>query len=152
MVSMIEICVLVMQEVALHMLMHKLFVDRYRLGHCISTTAAQVCNVCCVLSTVHCVLYTMYCIPCSAYCILCMQVIVLQTLADERCLHLMPPLTAAVLPSRLYATNSTDSGRPMQQHQPQAQKQLQSVLRQLAHGDLLGKARASNSLVVHLKP
>ena len=92
-------------------------------------------------------LYTGTC----TYTVLCTsRVIILQTLADEGSLHLMPPLTAAVLPSRLYATNSVNSGHAVQHLQ--AQKHLQCVLWQLAQGDLLGKSCASNSLVAHLKP
>ena len=88
-----------------------------------------------------------------------LQVTVLQTLADERCLHLMPPLAVAVLPPTAY---SIGHGEPAakQSHQQQQQQQqadakdhdqLLTVLQELQQGSLLDRCHASNSLVKDLK-
>lgn len=75
-----------------------------------------------------------------------LQVSVLQTLADERCLHLMPPLEVAVPNSTAFC-----SGDIVQQRESKAQDQLQKLLHELHQGSLLVRCYASNSLVIHLK-
>ena len=87
-----------------------------------------------------------------------LQVTVLQTLADERCLHLMPPMTVAVLPPTAYSTfrgapAAAKHNHQLQQHQTDAndRDQLQAVLQELQQGSLLDRCHASNSLVKDLK-
>lgn len=85
-----------------------------------------------------------------------LQVTVLQTLADERCMHLMPPLAVAVLPPTAYTTGDSAPAalkQSHQQHQAGAKDchQLQIVLQELQHGSLLDRCHASNSMIKDLR-
>lgn len=94
---------------------------------------------------------------CWCRCDYALQVTVLQTLADERCLHLMPPLAVAVLPATAYSLINATPTAVMQQHQQQQHQaeakdraQLQKVLQELRQGNLLDRCHASNSLIKDL--
>ena len=86
-----------------------------------------------------------------------LQVTVLQTLADERCLHLMPPLALAVLPPTAYSPGDVAAtavmGRQQRQQHSQLKDhvQLHAILQELQQGDLLDRCHASNSLVKDLR-
>lgn len=84
-----------------------------------------------------------------------LQVTVLQTLADERCLHLMPPMAVAILPPTAYSTfhaaPAAAKHNPRHQTDAKDRDQLQTVLQELQQGSLLDRCYASHSLVKDLK-
>ena len=79
-----------------------------------------------------------------------MQVIVLQTLADEKCLHLMPPLELAVLDKVAYHRPSTGDNLVSGQHSKSSQQRLQHILEELQQAGMLEKCHATQSLIKDL--
>ena len=79
-----------------------------------------------------------------------MQVIVLQTLADEKCLHLMPPLELALLDKAAYHRQSTGDSLVSGQHTKFSQQKLQHILQELQQAGMLEKCHATQSLIKDL--
>ncbi len=79
-----------------------------------------------------------------------MQVAVLQTLADEKCLHLMPSLNLAILDQTAYTGQSTIQGQMSRQQAQSGHQNLQQVLKELHHSSLLEKCHVTGSLVKDL--
>ncbi len=79
-----------------------------------------------------------------------MQVSALQTLADEKCLHLMPPLELAVLDKAAYHRQSTGDSLVSGQHIKFSQQRLQHILEELQQAGMLDKCHATQSLIKHL--
>ena len=74
----------------------------------------------------------------------------LQTLADERCLHLMPPLSLAVLEPTAYQRPSTSQEPPCKPHMNTDLAGLQRMLHEFQQSSLLAKCHATSSLVKDL--
>lgn len=79
-----------------------------------------------------------------------MQVIVLQTLADEKCLHLMPPLDLALLDKAAYHRQSTRDNLVSGQHTKSSHQRLQHTLEELQQAGMLEKCHATQSLIKDL--
>ncbi len=79
-----------------------------------------------------------------------MQVIVLQTLADEKCLHLMSPLELAVPDKAAYHRQSTGDNLVSGQHTKFSQQRLQHILEELQQAGMLEKCHATQSLIKNL--
>lgn len=79
-----------------------------------------------------------------------MQVSVLQTLADEKCLHLMPPLELAVLDRAAYHRQSTGDSLGSGQHTQFSEQRLQHILEELQQAGMLERCHATQSLIKDL--
>ncbi|KAA6423692.1 MAG: hypothetical protein FRX49_06263 [Trebouxia sp. A1-2] len=86
-----------------------------------------------------------------SHCSACeVQVIVLQTLADEKCLHLMPPLELALLDKAAYHRQSSGDSLVSRQHIKFSQQRLQHILEELQQAGMLEKCHATQSLIKDL--
>ena len=79
-----------------------------------------------------------------------MQVSVLQTLADEKCLHLMPPMDLAILKPSAYRRGLTVEEHISTQHAESSHQKLQHILHEIQQSSLLDKCRATGSLIKDL--
>lgn len=74
----------------------------------------------------------------------------LQTLADERCLHLMPPFSLAVLEQTAYQRPSTSQEPSCKPNMNTDLTGLQRMLQEFQQSSLLAKCYATGSLVKDL--
>ena len=83
-----------------------------------------------------------------------MQATVLQVLADEKCLHLMPPLSLSILDASAYSkpavagTNGPE--RDSNSKSKPDEHQAQHVLQELRQAGLLDKCYQTDSLIKDL--
>ena len=78
-----------------------------------------------------------------------LQVTVLQTLADEKCLHLMPPLKLAILGHAAYSSSNSNIA-PKQCDEPGLQ-QIRQIMHELHQSGALKKCQDTNSMVKDLQ-